>query len=259
MEPAIVYEDDALLVVGKPAGMVVNKSDTTKGLTTLQDWVEGKEQRAKGKGQRVEDVDTQGSLDTVEVFYNRAGIAHRLDKETSGILLIAKQPQAFFTLLRQFRERTIHKAYTALVHGKVVPMRGEIKAPVGRQEWNRKRFGVVAGGREAVTSYEVLGYYKEANEIYSLLKLYPQTGRTHQIRVHVKYINHPIVSDELYGGRKTARNDRKKLERLFLHASNIAFLHPVTGKKVTFETPLPDDLAGFIDMLVRIDETGDLG
>lgn len=262
MEPAIVYEDDALLVVGKPAGMVVNKSDTTRGLTTLQDWVEGYLRASSvSKVPRVSrgEVDTQGSLDTVEVFYNRAGIAHRLDKETSGILLIAKQPQAFFTLLRQFRERTIHKAYTALVHGKVVPMRGEIKAPVGRQEWNRKRFGVVAGGRDAITAYEVLGYYKDGDETYSLLSLYPQTGRTHQIRVHVKYINHPIVSDELYGGRKTARNDRKKLTRLFLHASNISFLHPKSGEAVQFESPLPDDLSKFLNHLERIDEESNLG
>lgn len=259
MEPEIVYEDEALLVVGKPAGMIVNKSDTTKGLTTLQDWVEAKQQRGKSLEQRVEGVDTQGSLDTVEAFYNRAGIAHRLDKETSGILLIAKKPQAFFNLLKQFRERTVHKAYTALVHGKVTPLKGEIKAPVGRQEWNRKRFGVIAGGRDALTGYEVLGYYKDGSETYTLLRLYPQTGRTHQIRVHVKYINHPIVSDDLYGGRKTARNDRKKLTRLFLHASNIVFLHPATEKEITFQVSLAFDLQEFVDKLERIDETGDLG
>jgi 23S rRNA pseudouridine1911/1915/1917 synthase len=255
MEPTIIFEDDALFVVGKPAGMVVNKSDTTRHFVTLQDWAEkyvDVVSRANGS------VDTLGSLDTIEAFYDRAGIAHRLDKETSGILLIAKQPQPFFNLLRQFRERTVHKAYTALVHGKVQPKNGEIKAPVGRQEWNRKRFGVVAGGREAVTRYEVLGYYADGHEIYSLLRLYPETGRTHQIRVHLKYINHPIVSDDLYGGRKTARNDRKKLERLFLHASNIAFLHPVSGEEVRFQMSLSPDLQQFIEKLERIDETVDL-
>ena len=137
MEPKILFEDEALLVVGKPPGMIVNKSETTKDLFTMQDWAEERLQSILSKTQPIEQVDTQGSIDSPEVFYSRAGIAHRLDKETSGILLIGKNPHAFFNLLRQFRERAIHKAYTALVHGKVMPSKGEIKAPVGRQGWNR--------------------------------------------------------------------------------------------------------------------------
>src|SRR5690606_18980074 len=137
-------------------------------------------------------------------------------------------------LLRQFRERTIHKSYTALAHGRVSPKESDIRVPVGRLTWNRKRFGVIPGGRESVTRYKTVAVYEDKKKgLYTLLQLFPETGRTHQIRVHLKYINHPIVSDALYAGRKTARNDRKKLARLFLHASEISFLHPTKGEQMT--------------------------
>jgi 23S rRNA pseudouridine1911/1915/1917 synthase len=120
---------------------------------------------------------------------------------------------------------------------------------VGRLPWNRKRFGILAGGRESVTRYKVLDYYflNENNfDFYSLVELYPETGRTHQIRVHLKYINHPVFSDFLYAGRKTARADRRYLERVFLHAEKISFLHPKSGEIISFEMKLPKELEGFI-------------
>jgi 23S rRNA pseudouridine1911/1915/1917 synthase len=176
---------------------------------------------------------------------------HRIDKETSGILLVAKTPQAFDDLQKQFKERTIKKTYLALVHGKVVPETGEISVPVGRLPWNRKKFGVLAGGREAVTKYKVLSIlylvFGKKEEPFSLLELYPETGRTHQIRVHLKYFNHPIFADFLYAGRKTSRDDRKVLSRVFLHAEKIIFTHPVSKKSITLESPLPEELQKIIN------------
>ena len=262
MKVNVLLEDEYVLAVEKPSGITVNRSETIKDAKTLQDWVE-RSGKIQTRREEIDRVDTRGSLDTPEVFYNRSGIVHRLDKETSGILLIAKTPEAFFHLQQQFRERTIKKSYTALVHGALHPDKGEIRAPVGRQTWNRKRFGVIAGGRDAVTRYMTEAFYRwregQEHEILSLLRLYPETGRTHQIRVHLKFLHCPIVSDELYGGRKTARNDRKKLPRLFLHASEITFFHPMTGEATTLTSPLPEDLGEFIiEYLQKVELTGHL-
>lgn len=232
----IIYEDADILVLDKPSGITVNRSDTTKGEETIQDWVENefKVQVLRLKGNEEGD------------FYKRSGIVHRIDKETSGILLVAKTPQAFEDLQKQFKDRNIKKTYLALVHGKVLPETGEISVPVGRLPWNRKKFGVLAGGREAVTSYKLLSTLHlvvgKKEEPFSLLELYPETGRTHQIRVHLKYFNHPIFADFLYAGRKTSRDDRKILGRVFLHAKKIVFTHPISKKRITLESPLPEDL-----------------
>ncbi len=246
MEPKVIYEDTEILVLDKPSGITVNKSDTTKGEKTVQDWVEAyfvipNSFRDPGSNEMLKQVQHDNSEAD---FYKRAGIAHRLDKETSGILLVAKTPEAFLELQRQFKERIVKKTYLALVHGKVVPEEGIISVPVGRLPWNRKRFGVIAGGRDSVTRYRVIqnSEFKIQNEPMTLLELNPETGRTHQIRVHLKHIGHPIFGDSLYGGRKTARDDRKVLPRVFLHAAKIAFMHPASHKQVVLESPLPDEL-----------------
>ena len=250
MEVKIIFEDEDLLVLDKPAGMVVNRSDTTKGEVTLQDWIEKYlkipavlPQELQRKGVNYEE---QARLD----FKSRAGIVHRLDKETSGIILVAKNAEAFINLQAQFRERKVQKTYLALSHGEVNPKEGEINVSVGRLPWNRKRFGVVAEGRESVTEYKVLSIKYLASgknrEPLSLIELYPKSGRTHQIRVHLQYIKHPIFADSLYAGRKTSRNDRKLLSRIFLHASKISFFHPGNNKQLTFESPLPQDLETFL-------------
>lgn len=240
-EIKILFEDDDILVLDKPSGITVNRSDTTKGEETVQDWIE-KSQMANGKWQMDEDKESD--------FYKRAGIVHRIDKETSGILLVAKTLQAFENLQKQFKERTIKKTYLAFCHGKIVPETGEINVPVGRLPWNRKKFGVLAGGREAVTKYKVLSIKYlisgKKEEPMSLLELYPETGRTHQIRVHLKYFNHPIFADFLYAGRKTSRQDRKVLNRVFLHAHKISFTHPVTNKQISLDSPLPEELSKII-------------
>jgi len=248
----IVFEDEFFLVLNKPAGMTVNNSDTTAGIQTVQDFM----QEYLGIKLPQGFVKSEEYSDE-QAFYERAGIAHRLDKETSGILLVAKTVESFSALLTQFRERTIKKSYIALAHGKVMQDEGEISAPVGRLPWNRRQFGVVAGGREAKTLYKVKNYYKspvaKQKEILTLLELFPVTGRTHQIRVHLKYINHPIFSDFLYAGRKVQRDDRNILERVFLHAYSIQLYHPITKEEMYFIAELPHELQSVLDISEKVE------
>lgn len=227
----IIFEDDDILVLDKPSGITVNRADTTKNEFTVQDFLDERDP-------------LDSLLDRETDFYKRHGIVHRIDKETSGILVVAKNLESFINLQAQFKERKVNKTYIALVHGRVEAEEGDINVPVGRLPWNRKRFGVLAGGREAVTHFKVI---RKFNKQYTLLELNPKTGRTHQIRVHLKYFNHPIFGDFLYAGRKTSRDDRKVLERFFLHAKKITFFHPQTGKSVSFEADLPHELQSALD------------
>ncbi len=226
--PKIIYQDQEIMVLDKPSGWITNLASTTKDQPTVEGWL--------------------------KIPLERSGIVHRIDKETSGILLVAKTKETFEELQRQFKERIVKKTYLALAHGRVESESGVIKEPVGRLPWRRDRFGVLPGGREAETAYKVIKHYKKDNDEFSLVELNPKTGRTHQIRIHLKHIGHPIVSDEFYAGRKTARHDRKWCPRLFLHASGIIFIHPKTDKEVTFKSELPEDLASslhvFTDSLV---------
>lgn len=240
MDIPVLYEDESVLVVNKPPGIVVNRAESVRQ-QTVQDWAK----------KRITNLQIYESTNENKDFVDRAGIVHRLDKETSGILLIAKTPEAFRKLQAQFKERLVKKTYLAIVHGKLVPETGEIRAPVGRLPWNRERFGIVAGGREALTKYKIIKLLNsytvgDKKEELSLVELYPETGRTHQIRVHLKYINHPIVGDYLYAGRKVSRNDRKWVPRVMLHAWKISFISPSTGGKVAFEAPIPDDMERII-------------
>ncbi len=231
MKIPIIFEDNYLLVIDKPAGLVVNKAESVKE-ETLQEWAE-----KKFKVQSSEfKVDKNGD------FYKRAGIVHRLDKETSGLLIIAKTPGSFEFLQAQFKDRTVAKKYITLAHGKL-PREGEINATVGRLPWNRERFGVLLGGREAVTFFRLLKLYKsQGDEYFSLLEVTPQTGRTHQIRIHLKYIGHPVVSDAFYGGRKVYRRDKQFCPRLFLHATYLKIRHPKSNEWLEFRDHLPKDL-----------------
>jgi len=253
-EIAIIYEDQDILVINKPAGFTVNRAETTKNEITIQDWAEGSI-GIKNNELGIKNTPKFGETgwDPSMDFYNRGGIVHRLDKETSGVLLIAKTPLAFVHLQNQFKERNVKKEYLALAHGIIKPEKGEISVPVGRLPWNRTRFGILPGGRESKTIYTVKQYYlhPETKELVSLVILYPQSGRTHQIRVHLKYIHHPIFSDFLYAGRKTARRDRKFVARVFLHAAKITITHPTSGKTVSFEAPLPADLSDFLKTLTN--------
>lgn len=234
--PKVLFENDYLLVIDKPAGFIVNEAATTGDTPVLQSWISQNFNFEIAKSQEF-----------------RSGIVHRLDKETSGILLIAKTEQAFYNLQKQFKNRVVKKTYLALTHGIVMPENGELKATVGRLPWRRDRFGVIPGGREAITNYRLIAKYQLSNseEKFSLVEFYPQTGRTHQIRIHAKYLGHPIVSDEFYAGRKTSRKDRKWCPRLFLHASSISFNDPVTNVVKSFKTDLPQELETAIRLLTK--------
>jgi 23S rRNA pseudouridine1911/1915/1917 synthase len=235
-KPEIIYQDDALMVLEKPAGWIVNEAVTITNQPTVQDWLR---RNFKFK------------ISDSKLY--RSGIVHRIDKETSGILIVAKTKEAFMALQMQFKERKVKKRYIALVHGKMEQKEGEIDAPVGRLPWNRERFGVLPGGREAMTRYKVIRYWDARSGKFSLLELAPLTGRTHQIRIHLKFIGHPIVGDIFYAGRKTARDDRKWCPRLFLHASYIEFTHPRNEERVEYRSGLPVDLKGVLNNLPRED------
>lgn len=226
VSPQIIFEDESVLVIDKPYGVVVNRADSTSGVETIQDFSEGKIRKSE----------------TDEEFNSRGGIVHRLDKDTSGVLVIAKTSETFQNLKNQFKDRKTVKKYLALVHGKVVPDFGVIDAPIERSPFNRMHFGVFPGGREAVTGYKLIKLIERNGGIYSFLEIEPKTGRTHQIRVHMKYIGHPIVSDPIYGGRKQIRGDLKWCPRLFLQATELSFFHPMTGELINFEAELPVEL-----------------
>lgn len=225
MDPKVIFADESFLVLAKPAGWITNDASTTTTQPVVQTWL-----RKNFNYPLIGDRE------------RRDGLVHRLDKETSGILVVAKTIEAFENLQNQFKERKVKKTYLALVHGEIEPKEGKIEAPVGRLPWRRDRFGVLPGGREAVTGYKVSRDYDTGKEKYTLLELFPKTGRTHQIRIHLKFIGHPIVGDSFYAGRKTARDDRVWCPRLFLHAKSISFFHPETGRELTFRSDLPGDL-----------------
>lgn len=222
--PTVIWQDDSILALNKPSGWVVNDSNTVSDSLSLQGWV--------AKNFKFE-ISNSKLL--------RGGIVHRLDKPTSGVILVGKTRQIFETLQKEFADRDIDKTYIALVHGRVEPSEGIIDAPVGRLPWKRTKFGVFEGGRSAQTEYKILRYYGIKNQ-YTLLELHPRTGRTHQLRVHLKYVGHPIVADPLYVGRKILREDLKEFPRLWLHAKSIEFTHPIEKKRMKIEAPLPQEL-----------------
>ena len=235
LAPLIVFDDDDILVIDKPSGWITNDSQTTEGRPTVQKWIEKSQNYSLARDREY-----------------RSGIVHRLDKETSGLLILAKNKNSFHELQSQFKLRKVHKTYTALVHGRVEGSPGKIAVPVGRLPWNRERFGVLPGGRSSETKYDAKAYYSDKNESYTLMQLKPKTGRTHQIRIHMKYIHHPIVSDNFYAGRKTSRNDRKWCSRLFLHASEISIIHPKSLKRISLSTDLPKDLQEVLNTLALV-------
>ncbi len=248
--PTVIFEDVDIMVVDKPAGMVVNRADSAQYVKTLQEWIE---EKLKVKRPLIDSqTDEMLKIDEKSDFYRRSGIVHRLDKETSGLIIIAKNASSFQNLQAQFKEGNVSKTYHALVHGRLSSEIGEIKLPIGRLPWNKMRFGVFPAGRESRTLYKVLWVKKfgaEPEEM-SYVEVYPKTGRTHQIRVHFQYLRHPIFADELYAGRKTSKKDRKHLARHFLHAVKITFTHPTTHENVEFESSLPQDLADFLGKLI---------
>lgn len=227
--PEILFEDESLCVINKPSGVVVNEAESQRG-NTIQSWFAPK---ITGTG--------------TDEFYVKGGIVHRLDKDTSGVMILAKTPESYVALKQQFLERKTLKKYVALVHGKVKEQEGVITAPIMRHPKNRFKFTI--GGdldRSAITDWKVLKEITHDDEIYTFLELTPHTGRTHQLRVHLQSINHPIVSDPIYGFAKRVGDDLSWCPRLFLHAKYLELTHPVTGKKVIYEAPLPEELENLI-------------
>jgi 23S rRNA pseudouridine1911/1915/1917 synthase len=221
----IAYEDASMLIVDKPAGLVVHPS-AGHASGTLVNALLG---RARDRGEPL------GSIAGVE----RPGIVHRLDKDTSGLLLVAKNDEAQASLMRQFGSRSVEKEYVALVHGAAPAPRGRIEAPIGRDPRDRQRMAVVAGGREAVTEYEVLA----EGAGYTLLALRPRTGRTHQLRAHLAYLGLPIAGDQRYGGGIGPGG----LGRQFLHATRLTLDAPLDGRRLRAWSELPPDLATSLD------------
>ena len=238
----IIFEDDDIIVINKPAGLIVNRADTTKDLFTIQHFAEEKI-----------GIDVSQVTDASSEFERRGGVVHRLDKETSGCMILAKNENSFTVLQKQFKTGEVSKTYTFLSHGKVTPAEGTINVPIGRLPWNRMRFGVLPQGREAQTEYRVVEYKTltvgREDHILTLGEAYPKTGRTHQIRVHMLYLGFPLFADSLYAGRKNIKSDKKMLSRHFLHASKISFNHPRTGSRVSFEAPLSPELIDFLKFL----------
>lgn len=227
----IIYEDHDLIIVNKPAGMVTHPAAGVSGGTLANALAFHFQQLSEHAGAR------------------RPGIVHRLDKDTSGLLVVAKNEAVHEHLADQFRAREVFKSYVALVHGVVANDAGRIDQPIGRDPKNRIRMAVVQSGRSALTLYHVRRRY----ESMTLLDVELKTGRTHQIRVHLSWIKHPVVGDEVYGGGRDnvvrdpeLRAGIRKLGRQFLHAERLAFRHPTTGKRVEFEAALPNQLAQLI-------------
>ncbi len=217
----IVYEDKDIIVVNKPRGMVTHPAPGNYG----------------------------GTLVNALLFHCahlanlgaplRPGIVHRLDKDTSGLIVAAKSDAAYRSLVKQLKDRTVEKTYVALVHGVIKQDEGVIEAPIGRHPVNRQKMSVVEsssrGSRVALTTYKVLQRFEK----YTLVEVKIKTGRTHQIRVHFSHLGHPLVGDPTYGGQK----DEFGVKGQLLHAGKLAFIHPATGKRVEFEADLPTEFS----------------
>ena len=249
-----IYEDENMVVINKPSGLVVNRSNTSVG-RTLQDILdeeyfsksEVSEKIKNEKGVATRDKSKVGfeseeaaeNEKQKEEFINRSGIVHRLDKGTSGVLLVAKNLESFIFFQKQFKERNVYKEYVALVHGRVEEELLEINAPLARSPNSPLKYAVVSTGKPAITKIEKIKGVKVDGLDYTLLKILPKTGRTHQIRVHLSAIGHPIVGDTTYCANNLLENDLKAFVRLMLHARLLGFLNPKTKKFQKFEAPLP--------------------
>ena len=222
----IVYEDDDIVVVDKPRGVAAHPTPGWTGPTVTGGLL--------ASGHRVA---TSGAAE-------RQGVVHRLDANTSGVMVVAKSEHAYSALKQAFRDRTVSKTYHALIQGHPDPLRGTIDAPIGRHPSGDGRFAVVADGRPSVTHYDTIEAFRAA----SLLSVGLETGRTHQIRVHMAALRHPCCGDLLYGADPVLAA-HLGLTRQWLHAVRLSFEHPATGEQVTFSSGYPDDLARALDVL----------
>lgn len=250
MKLSVIYEDESILVIDKSAGIVVTPADTIQEET-------------------ISDI----LISDFKINLDRGGVVHRLDKDTSGVLIVAKTQEALENLQGQFKQRVVKKQYVALVHG-TLELSRVVKGNIARNPGNREKFIILDDeeGKESETEFipvknlkfEISNFQSIFNDLnknqkrklerskygeFTLVNCFPLTGRTHQIRVHLKYAGFPIVADEKYGGRKTVRLDRRWCPRQFLHAFRLEVNHPASGKRMSFESPLAEDLVEALDNL----------
>jgi 23S rRNA pseudouridine1911/1915/1917 synthase len=237
----VVFEDDHLIAVNKPPGLVVHPATSHRTSTLVHGLLHHCEYLA----------DLGGPL--------RPGIVHRLDKDTSGIMVVAKENSAYRHLSQQFKEKLVYKEYSALVYGRLPHSSGQFTDPIQRHPINRKKMGIIAGGREAATFWWLELLFGEV----SLVKVVIKTGRTHQIRVHFSHGHHPVVGDTTYGGRKRVKSVRNPLmrarlsrvKRQMLHARRLMLEHPATGEQLDLSAPLPEDMADLLEFLRTYDQS----
>ncbi|SDF39931.1 RluA family pseudouridine synthase [Sporolituus thermophilus] len=220
----ILYEDEDIIVINKPRGMVVHPAAGNYEGTLVN--------------ALLRHCDRLSGINGV----SRPGIVHRLDKDTSGVMIAAKTDRAHLDLARQIKERTAGRKYVAIVHGNIKENQGIINAPIGRHPTERKKMAVVfVNSKEAITTFQVLERFGD----YTLVECKLLTGRTHQIRVHMAYIGHPVVGDPVYGPER----QRFAITGQALHAAELTFQHPITGERMNFTAPLPDDMRAILDDL----------
>jgi 23S rRNA pseudouridine1911/1915/1917 synthase len=220
---SIIYEDDDMVVVDKPAGLTTHPAPGHVSHTLVNALL-------------AHYPELHNFSDS-----SRPGIVHRLDKDTSGLTIVAKNPEVQQKLINQFKNRMVSKGYYVLVKGKLAPLKGAIEAPLGRDHYNRKRIAVVEGAKEARTDYQVLEYISS----YTFLDVSPKTGRTHQIRVHLSTIGYPVIGDKVYGLKVPFLN------RQFLHAFSLKFKLPSSGEYIELKCELPSDLKLALDYIRR--------
>ena len=218
----VAYQDDSIIVVDKPAGLVVHPTPAQPDGTLLNALLDLCPDLPGGAGMR-------------------RGIVHRLDKDTSGLMVVAKTESAYTNLIGQLKRRDFRKTYLALVRGRIEPCRAVIESGIARDPANRQRMAVVQEGREAITRYRVVAHHDDC----SLVEVKLVTGRTHQIRVHFASLAHPVVGDRTYG------RGPHEIARQFLHAATLGFRHPESGRYVEFTSELPSDLSSFLETVAR--------
>jgi 23S rRNA pseudouridine1911/1915/1917 synthase len=237
----VVFEDDHLIAINKPSGLVVHPATSHRTSTLVHGLLHHCDHLA----------DLGGPL--------RPGIVHRLDKDTSGIIVVAKKNSAYRHLSRQFKEKLVYKEYSALVYGHLRQSSGQFTDPIRRHPKNRKKMGIIAGGREASTFWWLELLFGEV----SLVKVVIKTGRTHQIRVHFAHARHPVVGDATYGGKKRVKSVQNplmrarlsKVKRQMLHARRLALEHPATGETLDLSAPLPEDMTDLLQFLRKYDQS----
>lgn len=253
----IMFEDDEIIVINKPAGMVVHPGAGVPSGTLVNAVLAhiSSEPIYDVEEDQEDQSDANVKLDLISITPDRPGIVHRIDKGTSGLVVVAKTVGSYYHLIEQFKVHSVNRKYMALVCGHPKQESGIIVAPIGRSQRDRKKMAVTpVHSREAITKFSVAEYY----EGFSLLEIIPKTGRTHQIRVHLAHIGHPVAGDPDYGGRQRAldaapsQNAKiaiQRLSRQALHAQLLGLIHPTTGRYMEFSSPIPEDIQNIIDAL----------